>query len=247
MCWTRRSCRGAGGVVGSSSRRDVRLRARCTAGHGRAGSYLRLPLAHEAEEPREIAHGAPPPMRSLPRRLIPLLRVCARRVCVGRIRDSRVGRCVRRALEVADVDATVGARAQLRRAARRVAVDGEPAPHASAPGQQIRGQSRPTAPCPADVSSLAVWRAPLRRGERGEEAGPMRRRFTLLALLLAILVIVSSRASADETHASGASPAPSPPRPGLPKFHNSLDRSLRASPVPRARIGRRGRCVELTG
>lgn len=75
----------------------------------------------------------------------------------------------------------------------------------------------------------------------------MRRRFTLLALLLAILVIVSSRASADETHASGASPAPSPPRPGLPKFHNSLDRSPRASPVPRARIGRRGRCVELTG
>ena len=41
----------------------------------------------------------------------------------------------------------------------------------------------------------------------------MRRRFTLLALLLAILVIVSSRASADETHASGASPAPSPPPP----------------------------------
>ena len=72
----------------------------------------------------------------------------ARRVCVRRIRDSRVGRCVRRALEVADVDATVGLRAQLRRAARRVAVDGEPARHGSAPGQQISGRShQSTAPC----------------------------------------------------------------------------------------------------
>ena len=61
----------------------------------------------------------------------------------------------------------------------------------------------------------------------------MRRRFTLLALLIAILVIVSSRASADETRASGAPPAPSPPRPGLSKFHNSEKLSIaHRAPLP---------------
>ena len=64
----------------------------------------------------------------------------------------------------------------------------------------------------------------------------MRRRFTLLALLLAILVIVSSRASADETLASGAPPAPSPPRPGLPKFHNSEKLSIAHRAPPRASL-----------